>query len=96
MIIDHIDIKLIEPLDKTSPIYQFAQRGGGVPHLSVRCGNVAAEPARLNAFGLRTLVPPQPGKTFENEPIAFVYAQPGLNVELIDTTKRVGMLEGLS
>jgi methylmalonyl-CoA/ethylmalonyl-CoA epimerase len=91
-----IDIKLIEPLDETSPIYQFAQRGGGVHHLSMRCGNVSAELARLNALGLRTLVPPQPGEAFENELIAFVYAQPGLNVELIDTTKRAGMLEGPS
>lgn len=87
-----IDIKLIEPVDETSPIHQFAMRGGGLHHLCFRCANVATELSRLNALGMRTLSPPQPGEAFENEPIAFVYAQPGLNVELIDTTKRAGLL----
>jgi len=83
-----IDIKLIEPSDETSPIYAFAQRGGGLHHLCMRCGNVTQELARLNSLGLRTLRPPEPGEAFANEPIAFVYASHGLNIELIDTDKR--------
>lgn len=87
-----IDIKLIEPVDETSPIHQFALRGGGLHHLCFRCADVTAEVARLNALGMRTLSPPQSGEAFENELIAFVYAQAGLNVELIDTAKRAGLL----
>ena len=87
-----IDIKLIEPCDETSPIHHFAQRGGGLHHLCMRCSNVTSELARLSALGLRTLVPPQPGEAFDNEMIAFVYAEPGLNIEHIDTTKKAGRL----
>jgi len=83
-----IDIKLIEPSDESSPIYAFARRGGGLHHLCMRCRSVEKELARLNALGLRTLSPPAPGEAFSNEPIAFLYANHGLNVELIDTDKR--------
>ncbi len=87
-----IDFKLIEPCDETSPVYSFAIRGGGLHHLCMRCANVAEELARLNALGLRTLSEPQPGEAFENELIAFVYANHGLNIELIDTDKRAHRL----
>ena len=87
-----INVKLIEPCDETSPVYHFAQKGGGLHHLCMRCNNVANELARLNALGLRTLTPPQPGEAFENELIAFVYVQPGLNLELIDTTKKAKLV----
>jgi methylmalonyl-CoA/ethylmalonyl-CoA epimerase len=87
-----IDLKLIEPCDETSPIYSFAIRGGGLHHLCMRCANVHEELARLNALGLRTLSGPQPGEAFENEPIAFVYVNHGLNIELIDTEKRARRL----
>ena len=40
----------------------------------------------------RVLAEPQPGEAFENERIAFVFSQHGLNIELIDTEKRVGRL----
>ena len=42
--------------------------------------------------GLRILSHPQPGEAFDNENIAFVYAKQGLNIELIDTEKRAGLL----
>ena len=87
-----IDIKLIEPTDETSPIYGFAKRGGGLHHLCLRCGSLDAELARLSLLGLRVLCPPEPGEAFENELIAFVYAQHGLNIELIETDKRAGRL----
>ena len=88
-----IDVKLIEPVDETSPIHHFATRGGGLHHLCFRCADVTTEISRLNALGMRTLSPPQPGEAFENGLIAFVYAQPGLNVELIDTEKRAGRID---
>jgi methylmalonyl-CoA/ethylmalonyl-CoA epimerase len=87
-----LQVKLIEPTDPTSPIHPFAQRGGGLHHLCFRCESVDAEVARLEALGLRTIAPPQPGEAFEDEKIAFVYVGDGLNIELIDTERRAGLL----
>ena len=87
-----LPVKLIEPVDDESPIAAFTRQGGGLHHLCFRVPSVDAEVARLAAMGLRTLTPPQPGEAFENEPIAFVYVGDGLNVELIDTDRRAGLL----
>jgi methylmalonyl-CoA/ethylmalonyl-CoA epimerase len=89
-----LQVKLIEPTDPTSPIHAFAQRGGGLHHLCFRSLSLDAELVRLEALGLRTIAPPQPGEAFEDEKIAFVYAGDGLNIELIETFKRAGRLPG--
>ena len=82
-----IDIKLIEPVDDTSPIYAFTQKGGGLQHICFKCDNMENELSLLKESGMRIIAVPQPGEAFENENIAFVYAK-GLNIELIDTEKR--------
>lgn len=87
-----LPVKLIEPSDPTSPIYAHAQRGGGLHHLCFQCENLNEQLLQMQQHGLRILAPPQPGEAFDNEPIAFVYANNGLNVELIDTDKRAGKL----
>ena len=89
-----LDVKLIEPTDASSSIYALAQRGGGLHHLCFRCESVDTEVARMEALGLRIISPPQPGEAFANENIAFVYAGDGLNIELIDTARRAGLLVG--
>lgn len=89
-----LQVKLIEPTDPSSPIHAMAQRGGGLHHLCFRCESLPAELARLQAQGIRIISPPQPGEAFENDPIAFVYAGGGLNVELIDTLRRAARLPG--
>ena len=38
------------------------------------------------------LVPPQPGEAFNNNKIAFLLAKYGLNIEIIDTDEKAGML----
>ena len=87
-----IDIKLIEPIDETSPIYRFAKRGGGLHHLCFSCEEIKQTLVDLEKKGLRVLAEPQPGEAFENEKIAFLYGKNGLNIELIDTDKRAGIL----
>lgn len=87
-------VKLVEPTDRTSPVYALAQRGGGLHHLCFKCAGVDDEVARLATLGLRILSAPQPGEAFENAKIAFVYAGDGLNVELIDTDRRARPLKG--
>ena len=89
-----ITVKLIEPSDEESPVYAFARRGGGLHHLCFKCGELQEELDRLGALGLRVLVQPQPGEAFENEEIAFLFDNPSLNIELIATEKRRGLLFG--
>lgn len=87
-----LEVKLIEPTDEASPIHGFARRGGGLHHLCFRVGSLEPELARLRALGLRVITEPEPGEAFNDNPIAFVYAGDGLNVELVDTTDRAGLL----
>ena len=81
-------IKLIEPTDETSPVYRTARKGGGMHHLGFRCNDVKEEINRLKSLGLRVVTNPQPGEAFENNQIAFLLGNQGLNIELIDTTKK--------
>lgn len=85
-------VKLVEPLDSSSPVYRFAQRGGGLHHLCFRCDNVDKEVERLRTLGLRILDEPEPGEAFDNANISFVYAEQGLNIEIIDTEKKAGLI----
>jgi methylmalonyl-CoA/ethylmalonyl-CoA epimerase len=87
-----ITIKLVEPADASSPVSALAARGGGLHHLCFRCANLNDELIRLQQEGMRVLTDPQPGEAFDNEPIAFVYAGQGLNVELIETEKKSALL----
>ena len=90
-----LTVKLIEPVDEASGVYRFAMKGGGLHHLCFRCNDVNIEIQRLKEMGLRIITPPEPGEAFENQNIAFVYANFGLNIELIDTElKAKGLLYG--
>lgn len=86
-------IKLVEPLDRQSPVFGLAARGGGLHHVCFRCDNVSQELKRLETLGGRVLSAPRPGEAFDNELIAFLFAGQGLNVELIDTDKKAGLLD---
>ena len=83
-----ITVKLIEPVDETSPAYRLAKRGGGLHHLCFKCEDIGRELDQLTQKGLRILSQPAPGEAFENENIAFIFAKQGLNIELIDTDKK--------
>ena len=87
-----LTVKLIEPTDSTSPVYAFSQRGGGLHHLCFKCAQLDDEIANLSSQGLRVLVKPQPGEAFDNEEIAFIFDKQGLNIELIDTDKKAGLI----
>jgi methylmalonyl-CoA/ethylmalonyl-CoA epimerase len=88
-----LTVKLIEPTDSTSPVYAFAQRGGGLHHLCFKCAQLEDELAKLSSLGLRVLVKPQPGEAFDNEDIAFIFDKQNLNIELIATEKKAGLLD---
>jgi len=88
-----LTVKLIEPLDNTSPVHRFAMKGGGLHHLCFKCNDMSKELKRLDEIGLRLLAPPQPGEAFGNENIAFVYANHGLNIELIETDIKAKIIQ---
>jgi len=92
-----LTVKLIEPSDETSTIYAFAQKcgGGGLHHLCFKCDELDEEIANLRDKGLRLITSPQPGEAFDNEKIAFIYAQQGLNIELIDTDKKARIIDSI-
>lgn len=87
-----VDIKLLEPVGETSSIYRFALKGGGLHHLCFKCADLDSQLNDFNTNGFRVLAGPEPGEAFENENIAFIYATQGLNIELIDTDQKAGLL----
>ncbi len=90
-----LQVKLIEPLNENSPIFNFANKGGGLHHLCFRTQNLenALSQLKEKRNEIRIIVHPQPGEAFENELIAFALAKNNLNIEFIDTEKRAKMLK---
>ena len=87
-----LTVKLIEAADPASSPQLPARRAGGLHHLCFRCSRLEEELGRLAAQGLRVLVQPEPGEAFENEEIAFLFDGQGLNIELIATDRKAGLL----
>jgi methylmalonyl-CoA/ethylmalonyl-CoA epimerase len=89
---DSLTVKLIEPLEDNHSLVNFVSRGGGFHHVCFKCDNIDEGVEELKEKGLITLVPPQPGEAFNNHKIAFLLARYGLNLELIDTDEKAGLL----
>ena len=89
---DSITIKLIEPVEGNQSLQNFVNRGGGFHHVCFKCSEIDEKIKSLNKKGLITLVPPQPGEAFNNHNIAFLLAKYGLNIELIDTDEKAGII----
>lgn len=87
---DSLTVKLISPASDDSPIKGFALRGGGLHHLCFICDKLEVHVPILQEKGARLIVPPQPGEAFNNHNIAFLLTPNNLNVELIDTTEKIG------
>jgi methylmalonyl-CoA/ethylmalonyl-CoA epimerase len=87
-----IPVKLIEPVEGNLSLQNFVSRGGGFHHICFKCSDINEKLNELSDKGLLVLVPPQPGEAFNNHEIAFLLARYGLNIELIDTEERYGLL----
>jgi len=83
-----LPLKLIEPSDAESPLWDFVKKGGGLHHLCFKAPDVQAACDDLAARGARVIAAPQPGEAFDDHLIAFLYVGLGLNVEVIDTEQR--------
>lgn len=90
---DSIMIKLIEPVATNQSLVNFVNRGGGFHHICFKCSDINLQMQEFKKEGLLTLVPPQPGEAFNNHNIAFLLARYGLNIELIDTDEKAGLLK---
>lgn len=90
---DSITIKLIEPVESNQSLLNFVNRGGGFHHVCFKCSDIEGKIDELKNKGLILLVPPQEGEAFNNNKIAFLLARYGLNIELIDTDEKSGMLQ---
>lgn len=89
---DSITIKLIEPTEDNKSLINFVSMGGGFHHICFKCHDIEEKIIELNKKGLKTLVPPQKGEAFNNKNIAFLLARYGINIELIDTDDKAGIL----
>jgi methylmalonyl-CoA/ethylmalonyl-CoA epimerase len=89
---DSLLVKLIEPLEDNQSLVNFVNRGGGFHHICFKVSDMKKQISELTDKGLISLVPPQPGEAFNNHNIAFLLARYGLNIELIDTDDKAGML----
>ena len=89
---DSLSVKLIEPLSDNDSLLRFVNGGGGFHHLCFKCTDMNEKITDLKKSGVVMLVPPQPGEAFENEDIAFMLTRFGINLELIDTDKKAGIL----
>jgi len=85
-----LPVKLVEPLEAASPVFQFARRGGGLHHLCFRCDDMKTQIPVLKQKGANFIVLPEPGEAFKNHDIAFFLVNNSLNVELIDTDEKTG------
>jgi methylmalonyl-CoA/ethylmalonyl-CoA epimerase len=89
---DSVLVKLIEPEEDNQSLNNFVNRGGGFHHLCFRVEDMGKQLSDLKEKGLLMLVPPQPGEAFNNHDIAFLLARYGLNIELIDTDEKAGII----
>jgi methylmalonyl-CoA/ethylmalonyl-CoA epimerase len=89
---ESITIKLIEPVEGNQSLTNFVNRGGGFHHVCFKCSDINSKMDELKKKGLLQLVPPQPGEAFNNNNIAFLLARYGLNIELIDTDEKAGLI----
>jgi catechol 2,3-dioxygenase-like lactoylglutathione lyase family enzyme len=91
---DSLDIKLIEPSGKDSPLVDSLKKGEGLHHICFKSENsVQHEVEVMSKKGLRVLANAEQGEAFDDELIAFLYAGFGLNIEIIDTDKRRGIIQ---
>jgi len=90
---DSLTIKIIEPTKANASLINFVNHGDNrFHHLCFKCKDIHNGVRQLKEKGLRLLVPPQPGEAFDNNLIAFLLAGKSLNIELIDTDSKAGIL----
>ncbi|HMK32252.1 MAG TPA: VOC family protein [Nitrosopumilaceae archaeon] len=63
-------LELIEPVEKNSPVYDFAKKGGGIHHICFEVDDIHAQLDDMEKKGATVIVKPVTG--FDNRLIAFL------------------------
>src|SRR5215204_1666881 len=63
-------LKLIQPSEPDSPLWDFVRKGGGLHHLCFKVRDVAEACEQLQSRGARVLAAPAPGEAFNDHLIA--------------------------
>jgi len=63
-------LELIEPIEESSPVAEFAKKGGGIHHLCFEVKDIHQQVNEMSKKGATVLV--KPVKGFDNRLIAFV------------------------
>ena len=88
-----LDIKLIEPASKDSPLLNFLRtKGEGLHHICFKSGDITDSVTLLRERGARITSEPIAGEAFDDALIAFAYIAGGMNIEIIDTDKRGSLI----
>lgn len=71
-----IYLELIEPIDNSSPVFNFLQkRGSSLHHLCFEVENIHYECERLREFNYLVTLSPTPAVAFDNRKIAFLMSK---------------------
>ncbi|HEX2967703.1 MAG TPA: VOC family protein [Bacteroidales bacterium] len=87
-----VTVKLIEPLEGNRSLQNFVNKDGGFHHVCFRCADIDEKIKEMTGKGLRLMVPPEPGEAFNNRNIAFLIGRFNMNIELIDTDEKAGLI----
>jgi methylmalonyl-CoA epimerase len=91
-----LDLKLIEPASKDSPLINFLRtRGEGLHHVCFKEDDLNKALGHIQQKGARVTAEPIPGETLDEDFIASAYVAGGLNIEIIDTDKRRNLIDPL-
>jgi methylmalonyl-CoA/ethylmalonyl-CoA epimerase len=78
-------IELIEPIDETSPVYEFVKkRPAGYHHICIEVTDIEKAIEECEKNGQTLISPPKPAAAFGNRKIAFVVGRDRLLWELLE------------
>jgi methylmalonyl-CoA/ethylmalonyl-CoA epimerase len=83
----NLQIELLEPAGKPSPLDSILKRGIGIYHVCHEVEDLDAELIRLGEAGVTLVSPPKPAIAFGGRRVAFVMCH-GLMVELLEETSK--------
>jgi len=86
---DKTRMELLEPLGKTSPVYQHLKKGGGLYHLCFAVDDLDATLAEITKDNRAMIVKePAPAPAIANQRVAFVVTREMDLIEFVEVSKK--------
>ncbi len=73
LMLDRYCIELIQPIDETSPSYDFMKQGGGTHHICYEVDDLDLKIKELKNKNCMLIKRPQPAVLFNNRRVAFLF-----------------------